>query len=90
VFALVSIFTDSLPVGAEVRVPRDSAIVTNRRIPTAPPPVTMPPRESPPEWTQRRPSPPPFPDPGVRPLWIPDTDLWNGFRRYRVPGHWAW
>ena len=89
--ALVGIFTGSLPAVAEVRVPRDSAIVGHGRILSTPSPATTPAREPPPDWTQRRPSPlPPFPDPGVRPLWIPDTYLWNGFRQYRVPGHWAW
>jgi hypothetical protein len=29
-----------------------------------------------------------FPDPGYRPMWIPETTCWTGFETIRVPGHW--
>ena len=87
-FAMMTILVASLSGTADVRTPRDAAIARRGQIPPTMPPAPEPPRQRMPEWTQQPPS--PFPDPGVRPLWVPDTYLWNGFRQYRVPGHWVW
>ncbi len=87
---LVAVLIPS-PASAFVRTPRDSPVFGHGRIAPSPPPTMPPPREPPPEWTQHQPPPPPvFPDPGGRPLWMPETYVWNGFRWYRVPGHWVW
>ncbi len=80
-----------LPASAFVRTPRDSPAFGHGRIAPSPPVTIPPPREPPPEWTQHQPPPRPgFPDPDVRPLCVPETHVWNGFRWYREPGHCVW
>lgn len=74
---------------AAVRAPRDSPVFGRGRIQPSPPvPRTEPVRKEP------RPSagcaPLVIPDPGYRPIWVPESSCWNGFQVERVPGHWIW
>ncbi len=87
--------TIAWPASAEwVRVPRDSPIMIHHQVqqPGSFDPATL----SPPAPIRQRPRPippvstPVFPDPGSRPIWVPDSYRWTGFELVRVPGHWVW
>ncbi len=77
-----------------VRGPRDSPIIIHHHIqqpgtfdqskPLPPPAVRERPRPIAPGTTGI------FPDPGYRPIWVPDSYRWTGFESVRVPGHWVW
>ncbi len=78
----------------EIRAPRDSPILLHGRLqslsePSPPRPLTAQPRPTAPPLASTLPAPLGI-DPGYRPLWVPDTYLWNGFGTIRIPGHWVW
>ena len=77
-------------VAGSVRVPRDSPIVIHGRVLPAGSvelsnvrPATRRPATAPAACRAEL-----FPDPGYRPLWVPDTTCWTGLETRRVPGHW--
>ena len=77
--------------GQPVRVPRDSALVVNGVIrpitggaPAATPPLRAP-VVSGDACTSRV-----VPDPGYRPMWVPEEWCADGGKSVWIPGHWVW
>src|SRR2546425_98740 len=75
-----------------VGVPRDSPVVIHGRVQQS---GSVDPSKVTPPQRSRQPARAPsscrtgvFPDPGYRPLWVPETTCWTGFETVRVPGHW--
>jgi len=75
-----------------MRSPRDSPLVINGviRPPSAPSAIGAPPPTAPPPRRAAPCTPPVVPDPGQRPMWIPEDWCWTGSQMVRVPGHWQW
>jgi len=87
VAALLMLVSTAQAIAGPVHVPRDSSIVMHGRL--QPPAVSTPA----PSRAARQPLKMScrvqvFPDPGYRPMWVPDTTCWTGFETIRVPGHW--
>jgi hypothetical protein len=92
--ALVSVVGVAMLVAAHaggVRVPRDSPATGRGRIPASPPVAGGGPAPSPkPARPGASCTPLLGPDPGYRPMWVPESSCWGGRGVERTPGHWIW
>src|SRR5260370_26965461 len=91
--AIALLLAHAVPTAAgHVRVPRDSPVVVHGQVQRSGLPAmstgTAPGKTSQIPKASLSCNPKIFPDPGYRPMWVPETTCWTGFETIRVPGHW--